>query len=115
VRRSTAAELDSCIQLCLTEDKAMKELSKLTSVKDVVGMISVALQMEKDDTHSMTEVEEHFSKVSVRLQKLVEDDDVKQSNEAMYWIRLFTIHVNKHLQEIVLLTDSDKQVALWGV
>lgn len=109
VRRSTAAELETCIQQCLTDSKASKAIRKLVQVSDLIGLISVALQMEKDDTQPITEVEEQFSRLSVTLAKLLANDEVKESSEVMYWLRLFNVHVNRHLQEIVLLTDSDKQ------
>jgi len=62
--------------------------------------------MKKSGAANVEQSEEAFAKASAALGKVLSNEKILKDEECKYWMKLFEIHVNKHLNEIVLLADS---------
>lgn len=110
-RKSTAKELEECLSNSFLAEEAKKTFS-VPEVREVIGRISFALHSEKSGTMTLDETEEAYSKAAASLSSIWQLDSVKESKESQYWLKLFELHVNRHLQEIVKLVDNNKKKPL---
>jgi len=106
-RRSTVAELEECLNNSFLSNTT--KCFQNPQVKSAIGRVSFAVQFEKSGLASVEESEDAFSKAATAISDVLTLPEVQQNEESRYWLKLFELHVNKHLHEIVLLADSNKK------
>eukprot|EP01114_Cavostelium_apophysatum_P002442 TRINITY_DN12184_c0_g1_i1.p1 TRINITY_DN12184_c0_g1~~TRINITY_DN12184_c0_g1_i1.p1 ORF type:complete len:265 (+),score=72.71 TRINITY_DN12184_c0_g1_i1:213-1007(+) len=106
-RRSTVAELEECLNNSFLADT--HKCFQNPQVKSAIGRVSFAVQFEKSGLASIEEAEDAYSKAATAISDVLSLPEVQQNEESRYWLKLFELHVNKHLHEIVLLADSNKK------
>jgi len=106
-RRSTVVELEECLNNSFLS--GTQKGFQHPQVKSAIGRVSFAVQFEKSGLASIEEAEDAYSKAATSISDVLSLPEVQQNEEGRYWLKLFELHVNKHLHEIVLLADSNKK------
>jgi len=103
--KSSLNTLEDCLQRSCQIPQADKVFDA-REVQEAIGRVSFAVQYEKSGAANVEQSEEAFAKASAALGKVLSNEKILKDEECKYWMKLFEIHVNKHLNEIVLLADS---------